>query len=585
MSDLFGRPTTSRRRRLVRLALLALGLATGVIALGLIPLWVSVLFFTTTGRLAAVWYLIALEASAWIIFVASLAGTLTFGIVVLKGRRGHGLRPLPLHGLLLCISCLLALALAETLAAALAASNHSKAAPGAAEPRLPLRFNEPVGDHACNIVVLGESSAVGVPYDAWLSIGRIVVWQLQEMLPTRRFRLEVLAHQGDTLEHQHRKLAGLRVRPDVLIVYCGHNEFLSRIPALREVDHYRDDRSSRLFGDLVGLAGRASSLCALIRETTDKIRIGIGPVFREHRPLIEVPAYTPAELVERLADFRRRMETIVAYARQAGALPVLVIPPGNDAGFDPSRSFLPATTTRAERAAFEHAFRAARLIEGSELKRAIQAYRALLHQQPGFADAHYRLARLLDRSGACEEAYGHFVAARDSDGLPIRCQSSFQQAYRDVAAGRDCVLIDGQALFHAIGPRGLLDDHLFHDAVHPSLLGHIALAQAVLDALCARGELGWPPRSPAPRIDPAVCADHFGLKPPDWKLVCDRGAMFYKVTASLRYDMISRRCKERALAHAAARIGAGAAPEALGLPNVGVGTKSPTGASTSCTDP
>jgi hypothetical protein len=152
----------------------------------------------------------------------------------------------------------------------------------------------------------------------------------------------------------------------------------------------------------------------------------------------------------------------------------------------------------------------------------------------------------------------------------MRCLSAFQQAYRDLAAGRDCVLVDGQALFHAIGARGLLDDHLFHDSVHPSIRGHIALAQSVLDALHARQALGLSRLAAAPRIDPIRCAAHFGLRPRDWKPVCERGAMFYNVTASLRYDTIFRRGKQRAFAEAAERIGAGEAPEDVGLPNVGV---------------
>ena len=179
---------------------------------------------------------------------------------------------------------------------------------------------------------------------------------------------------------------------------------------------------------------------------------------------------------------------------------MLVVPPSNDAGFDPNRSFLPAETTRAEREAFARDFLFARRSEDSEPARAIKLYRTLLDRQPGFAETHYRLGLLLDHAGAWDEAYRHFVAARDFDGLPMRCLSSFQQVYRDVAAKHQCILVDGQALFHAIGPHGLLDDHLFHDAMHPSLLGHIALAQGIVDALYARRALAGQrehPRKPS----------------------------------------------------------------------------------------
>ena len=92
-------------------------------------------------------------------------------------------------------------------------------------------------------------------------------------------------------------------------------------------------------------------------------------------------------------------------------------------------------------------------------------------------------------TGAWAEAYQHYVAARDLDGMPMRCLTSFQQAYHDVAARHDCAVVDGQAVFHAIGPHGLVDDTLFHDAMHPSLRGHIALASEILDSVARAANL------------------------------------------------------------------------------------------------
>jgi hypothetical protein len=434
---------------------------------------------------------------------------------------------------------------------------------------LPDRFAEPLDNPEVTLAVLGESSAVGMPYESWLSVGKIVAWQLGESIPGKQFRVEMVAKPGDTLKGQHQTLAGLERRPDVLIVYCGHNEFAAGIPWSRKVDHYRDDRPP-LFWGLDELAGRVSPLCALIRETADKYRVALVPPQGAHPPLVDVPAYTPAEFGDRLEDFRRHLEAIAIYGERIGALTVLVVPPSNDAGFDPNRSFLPAETPRSEREAFARDFLSLRQSEDSNPAGAVQLYRTLLDRQPGFAETHYRLGLLLDRAGAWDEAYRHYVAARDLDGLPMRCLSSFQQVYRDVATRHQCILVDGQSLFHALGPHGLLDDHLFHDAMHPSLRGHIALAQGILKALHERRSFGWPGGAPAPVIDPVRCAAHFGLEPKDWKPLCDRGYMFYYATRGLRYDPTQRLAKQEAFEAAARRIAAGDPPEAIGLPNVGV---------------
>jgi hypothetical protein len=261
---------------------------------------------------------------------------------------------------------------------------------------------------------------------------------------------------------------------------------------------------------------------------------------------------------------------MVSYSERIGALPVLILPPANDGAFEPNRSFLSTATPRAERDAFRNAFLAARRLEDRDPGESIKRYRALLDRQPCFAETHFRLARALERSGAWALAYRHYIAARDLDGLPMRCPTPFQEAYREVAARHGCILIDGQSYFHAIGRNGLLDNHLFQDAMHPSLRGQIALAEAVMHALHARRALGWPSDAPAPVIDPARCAAHFGIDRDAWKSLCMWDQWFNNVVAPLRYDSGRRQQLRDAGVAAADRIAAGASPESVGLPNIGI---------------
>jgi hypothetical protein len=442
-------------------------------------------------------------------------------------------------------------------------------ASSAVDIALPLRFSEPSDQRDINVVVLGESSAEGVPYNGWLSIGAIVTWQLDELLPGKHARLHLLARMGDTLELQHRKLAELTRRPDLLIVYAGHNEFASRFPPAREVDHYGDQHPSFSWGSLLDRGERVSSFCGLIRETADKCRLAL-PAPPGRGTYVDVPAYTPSEYAALLADFRHRLESIASYSSQIGAIMVLVVPPSNDADFEPNRSFLPPTTRSSERAAFEREFRAARAQETTDPAGARSIYEKLVRMQPGFAEARYRLGKLLDRAGASNAASQHYAAARDLDGYPIRCPGSFQEVCRFVAKEQQCILVDGQAVFQAIGRHGLLDDHLFQDAMHPNLRGHIALAQAVLSALHARGAWGWPAESTLGVIDPARCARHFGMEPGSWKFVCSIGAATYVKMSTWTHDGRERLRRAGAFGDAAQQIARGAAPESVGLPNIGI---------------
>ena len=332
------------------------------------------------------------------------------------------------------------------------------------------------------MVILGESSAEGVPYNFWVSIGAMIALQINEAIPGRRVHIETLASSCETLERQHAKLGGLTRRPDLIIIYCGHNEFSARFSASSDVDYYFDTQVPTVWSILVNRLDEISPLTALIDRTAEKCRIGIPPAVDGHRAVVDVPVYTSSDRVALLNDFRRRLETIVAYAERIGALPLLIVPPANDTDYEPNRSFLPAHTTASEREAFRRDFLAARRLEAADPRGSLAKYRELLARQPEFAETHYRIAQLLEREAAWDEAYQHYVMARDLDGYPMRAPSDFQHAYHEVAAKHPCILIDGQTYLHSIGRHGLLDDNLFQDAMHPSLRGQIALAQAILQA-------------------------------------------------------------------------------------------------------
>jgi lysophospholipase L1-like esterase len=534
---------------------------------------------------------VAGEIAYGVIVVVALAGAAALGIM-LSRRDNKGMSRLAMaRGLLLCLSLLVGFLAAEAIAvlweygggrldllkaAALDSANRNREAPSgnarlpAKEVELPSKFDpDPPGGHRpINIVILGESSAEGVPYGNWVSIGNILQWQLERLL-LRPVNQYTLAMAGQTLELQTDALARNKRRPDAVIVYCGHNEISQRVDWARDLRYYLDDDEPTLWQSFVQLVETVSPLCGLLRRTADECRVAIPPPRAGHRGLVDTPVYTSREYDLLLADFRRRLEAIVSYAERVGAAPVLVAPAANDADFEPSRSVLPASARRAERATFRRDFEAALRLRATNPAAAIIAFRALVRRQPGFAESHYRLAQLLEAAGQSQEAYPHFVSARDLDGYPVRCLTSYQNLYREIAARHRCILIDSQAYFHAIGHHGLLDNHLFNDAMHPSLRGQIALAQAILHEFKERAAFGWPRDTPAPAIDPAECVRRFGLVPQAWHYICLWGIMFYDLCNRMRYDPAQRLQMKKVYAEAAERIESGAAPESVGLPNIG----------------
>ena len=514
-------------------------------------------------RRVVVRLLLAAQAGYGVLLVTLPVALMALTVARLRGRRRGTRRTWPIRGLAVCVALSLSLAMAEGVAAAWLAWTRVPM------PWLKTRFPHPTDTSTVNILVLGASSAFGVPYQDWYSPVEIIVWKLREALPDRRFAIENLARPGLPLDKIHFWMMSLERRPDLVILYAGHNEFDSRYNWSHAAVHYADEQPPSR-ETIESFARDHSPLCRLIQQTIGIYRITIPPPRHVTRQLVDVPVYTAAEYAERLHDFRTRLEAMVSYCERLGALVVLVPPPGNDADFEPNRSFLPSRTTRAEREQFAREFDAARQTEQSDPVQAIAAYQALVARQPGFAEAHYRLARLLEAAGRWDEANTHYVAARDGDGFPMRCVSEFLDAYHEVAVRHPrSILVDAPELFRRLSARGTLGDEFFADGLHPSLIGYTALAQAILRGLHARQAFGWPATAPEPVVTPAECAAHFGMDNKKWASICEYDVWFYQMTAYIRYDPSERLAKRSRFLDARRQIEQGIRPETVGVPGLG----------------
>lgn len=174
----------------------------------------------------------AFLASYFMILAVATLGMLVSAAVVWRSSS----KSIPGRCLLLSGSIFLGLIFAEGAAAIWLFQLHRL-------PVLPRHFAHSAHSAAeIRIVVAGGSSALGVPYDGWLSLGAIIRHELQKAIPSRRFRIETLAEKGATLEAMHKKLALLTERPDAIVIFCGHNEFLSRFSLANRVVYYSDER-------------------------------------------------------------------------------------------------------------------------------------------------------------------------------------------------------------------------------------------------------------------------------------------------------------------------------------------------------
>jgi Tetratricopeptide repeat len=580
----------SKLWRTLRLVLLVVAGVGGYVAYALAPPWLGFpngAQARALQRQTALLFLDGLLAAYGPALFMAVVGTVAQAGLRLRARATPASRSrLPqARFLLLSTSVLLSLLALEAGAAAWRAwLHHSPQLPAVtpnpeeaqattdADPELPTRFPAVNPSTApLRILVIGESSGRGEPYQPWLSVGHIVAWRLEKVLPGRPIWLDIWAYGGATLEAMHNKLAGLSYRPDALIMYVGHNEFQARYSWMRDVNYYRDDDQQAVrpvpgTNAIVPLS-RFSPLCQLILEIREQQQVDIQPPRAVTRELVDRPVCTAAEADGLLADFRRRLSDIASYCQSIGTLPIFIIPASNDVGFDPSRSFLSATTPKSERIAFARSVAQARALETKDRAEAVRNFRELVKRHPEFAETHYRLARLLEQTGGWDEARAHYIQARECDAMPLRCPEAFRQAFRELAARQPHVLlVDGPRILEAQSPHGILDDSFFHDAQHPNLRGYAALAEEIINQLGSRRAFGWPADRPVPVVDCEACIHHFQLDAGRWIQICRREVWFYQSTAYIRYDPKFRNQRAAAYTRAAEALQAGWDPADAEVP-------------------
>ena len=97
----------------------------------------------------------------------------------------------------------------------------------------------------------GDRALREFPTTAGCRSARSSPGSFKKRFPARPIHLNVIARAGDTLEMQHKILSNLRRRPDLLIIYSGHNEFYSRLWWARNIDHYVSDKRPARWAVLV----------------------------------------------------------------------------------------------------------------------------------------------------------------------------------------------------------------------------------------------------------------------------------------------------------------------------------------------
>jgi hypothetical protein len=408
-----------------------------------------------------------------------------------------------------------------------------------------------------SVVAIGGSTTLGAPYHARLSFAHVVGWRLAAAFPDHRVLVDNLAYGGANLEDKYRALHRLERRPDVLLVYAGHNEFL-RYPPDREAG--------------TPYYGRAyfSLLAHALAAQIERRGAHEGPAWHGRRRLLDRPVCTAHEAAEVHRRFRATLEAILgAWKGETPPLAIVFLPGANESGFEPNRSVLaddaPAHT-RARLQRIHDRLEQPGLSPATE-RRLLATARALA---PELAWTWFRLGRWYEATGQTERARRHYQRAIDRDGFPIRATSRIRSIVRAASRASGAVLLDARSALAAFSANGIPGNDVIHDNCHPNLAVHVELANMVLRVLRERQvPQAWPaPESAREPFEATVAATraHFGLDRAAWVEICEDEARFHEYLAAYAYDTRARGARRDAYRAAADRVRRGVLPPDAAIP-------------------
>lgn len=320
-------------------------------------------------------------------------------------------------------------------------------------------FRKEKPDESFRVVVQGASTVAGIPYKKGGAFPAMLEHRLKKSLPGKDIEVintGITAVCSFTLLDLADDI--IRVKPDAVIIYAGHNEYYGVLGA---------GSSQRLgsFGGLVRFYHATSRfrLVQVMRKAHAAIagRKTAGIISRPNSTLMERMvrekeiAYGSETYARGVEQFRVNLTKLAGKYRKHG-IPVFICTLASNL-----KDLEPFTGTG----------------------------NTAMHddQHTGDAGFHFSQGMKHYHEGAYEQAKNHFSLARDYDGLRFRAPSEFNAIIREVAVKQDAILVDVERIFEDYSPNGIIGKELLTEHVHPNIQGYFLMADACYHALFKSG--------------------------------------------------------------------------------------------------
>jgi lysophospholipase L1-like esterase len=289
----------------------------------------------------------------------------------------------------------------------------------------------------------------------------------------------------------------LRHQPDLIVICCGHNEFLESVTYADVLQSSAMTRTSYRFGDHLHTVRAVRNL---VTPAADRNQSSDRPLLpTEARALLDFDGgyelFTRANLHREavVSQFGDNLNRMVAMCRQADVPVMLIVPPANLRDCPPFKSEFGEGVSPSQQQRIRELLAVAAEMKTAPADR-IGALQQAVKLDSKFAFSWYRLGQEFLAAGRIEEAAAALQRACDEDVCPLRMTTALRARLDSVRAASDLPTIDAHRLLAQSARDGIPGNRVLVDHVHPSFTGHQQIAIELLKLISDDWSLSdvWP---------------------------------------------------------------------------------------------
>lgn len=324
-------------------------------------------------------------------------------------------------------------------------------------------------ENGYRIFVLGGSTAAGYPYGANIRFSTILEERLRDVFPRKPIEVVNMAMTAvntyTLLDFMDELLV---MKPDLLLIYAGHNEFYGALGAASNESVGRTRWLVKVY-----LRLQRFKTFVLLRNTLGSVKSWLAGLF------YGAADHSPTTLMQRLVG-----EQTIPYRSSL-----------YEKGLEQFEGNLQDIFKKARKAGV-------RVVIG-DLVSNVRHLRPFVSVAAGdfpAAGEVYQEARSYDENGEFDKAKETYCRAKDLDALRFRASEECNDIIYRVAAEFDAAVAPVKKHFEQHASEGIIGDELILDHLHPNVDGYFLMAEAFFETMREQSLIapGWDARKIRP---------------------------------------------------------------------------------------